>query len=248
MKTILAEAEEKRSGGRTRYPSASPLTPVQPECSRSGDGDSLRVTFSLPKKMQGELPLLQSSSPGTSRAAPGSSPGHAGTGMISRTPPRSTQASADGMRVAFSLPKTLAGGLPPHSSTPGGSRAVSASTPAWRVPSLSVEPSNSGSPPGRPMIARTPSRTPPPPGATQVSKEASPAAQRFTAPASALQKSRSAQGIPGPSTPRPSLGPLISPSKAKAGLTVTRPASYVAPPFSPRYGHKYSLPWLVLYS
>jgi|SRR6267142_2325098 len=243
MKAILAEAEEMQASGRTQYLSTSPLTPVHRQHSRSGDGDGLRVAFLLPKKTQGVPPL---SSPGTSRAATGSSPGRTATGqMLLRTPSGSTQGSADGMRVASSPPKTPAGGLPRHPGSPGSSRAVSASTPAWRVPSLSVEPSDS--PPGRQVIAQAPSRTPPSPASTQAPEKASPAAQRISAHAPALQKSRSAQSIPGPSMPthtaRPGLGPVISPPpKAKAGLTATRPASYVAPPFSPHYGHKYSRP------
>lgn len=238
MKAILAEAEEMQASGRTQYLSTSPLTPAHRQHSRSGDGDGLRVAFLLPKKTQGVPP---SSSPGTSRAAPGSSPGRTATGqMLSRTPSGST----DGMRVAPSPPKTPAGGFPPHPGSPGSSRALSASAPAWRVPSLSVEPS--GSPPGRQVVAQAPPRTPPSPASTQVPEKASPAAQRISAHAPAIQKSRSAQSIPGPSTstsththtPRPGLGPVITPPKAKAGLSATRPASYVAPPFSPHHGHE----------
>ena len=236
MKAILAEAEEIQASERTQYLSTSPLTPVHRQNSRSGDGDGLRVAFLLPKKTQG-VSLL--SSPGTSRAATGSSPGRPPTGQMSlRTPSGSTQGSADGIRVASSPPKTSAGGFPRHPGSTGSSRAVSASTPAWRVPSLSVEPS--GSPPGRQVTAQAPPRTPPSPASMQVPEKASPAAQqRISAHAPVLQKSWSAQSVPGPSmsthtTTRPGLGPVISPPpKAKAGLTATRPASYVAPPFSP---------------
>jgi hypothetical protein len=246
MKAILAEAEEMQVGNRTRYPPENRLIPVpqQLERSRSGDGDGLRVASSLPKKVQRAQPLLQSTSPGTTRAV-------SGTGQtLSRTPPKNAQASADGMRVAFSLPKMQASGLPPHSGSPGISRVASGSTTAWKVPSPLAEPSRlpMGSPPSIPPIMQTLSRNSPPPGVTQVSEKASPTALHVSVPAPALQKSRSAQSMSSPSMLKPGLGPVISPSKAKAGLTATRPASYVARPSTERYRHKYSLARLVLYS
>ncbi len=248
-----------QTSGHTQYPSTSPLTSAHRQPSKSGDG--MRIAFSLPKTQGAPRPPPHPSSPGTSRVAPaptststpawrrpsqpsnsGSSPGRAGTGQIlSRTPPRSTQLSADSARVSFSLPKTPA--ALPHSSTPAISRTASTPTPAgqWRNPAVSAEPSTLTPSPMRKATAQTRSRTPPQPGSTQVPKTAT------TASALPLQKSWSTQSnpTPGPSAPAhvtwPGLGPVINPSKGKAGLTTTRNASYVNPPFSQHYRQTYPL-------
>ena len=246
MKVILAEEEKVQAGGRTHQLSTSPSTPVHQQ--RSTSGDDMRVAFSLPNKRRGE-PALHPSSPGRSRAAPaptststlawrspsrsvepsssGLSPGRAASGqMLSRTPPGSTQVSADATRVSFSLPKT-SGALPP-SSTPGISRAASTSaSDQRRNPPASAEPPNLRTPPSGS-------------GSRRAQEDVS------VTPAPPLRKSRSAQSapVPGPSTPtlmataRPGLGPVINPSKAKAGLTATRYASYVHPPFFNSYRHR----------
>ena len=138
------------------------------------------------------------------------------------------QRSGDRMRVSFSLPKTPDS---PHVSPLSTTRA--APTPAWRVPAHSHSPSGEPSsyPPIRSFAAKTPpsparplARTPP--GSTQVAT--TPSQLSGEAPM-AMQKSRSWQSSPGSSTlaARPGLGPVISPSKSKAGQTATpRQAAY----------------------
>lgn len=133
------------------------------------------------------------------------------------------QKSGDGMRVSFSLPKTH---LAPPSISPGSSRAA-ASSPAWRTPPQSgIAERHVSSSPGRAPTAQTQARTP------SGSAQPSTSAKEKASMAPAMQKSRSAQSSsPGSSTVTrpalPGLGPVISPVKAKAGLTATRHTSYV---------------------
>jgi hypothetical protein len=154
------------------------------------------------------------------------------------------QRSGDGMRVSFSLPKTH--DVPPHSSTPSSSR--SASTPAWRMPNPSLssvaEPPSSS--PGRSSAmtaahGQTLARITPP-GSMQVSSENPPPAQPLSAPAVQKSKSWSNQSTPGPGPSTttqpgrlPSLGPVISPSKAKAKAGQTATTSYVPLPNMARF-------------
>jgi hypothetical protein len=248
-----------QTSGHTQHPSTSPLTSAHRQPSKSGDG--MRIAFSLPKTQGAPRPPPHPSSPGASRVAPsptststpawrspsqpsnsGSSPVRAGTGqMLSRTPARSAQRSADSVRVSFSLPKTPA--TSPHSSTPAISRTASTPTPAsqWRSLVVSAEPSTLTPSPMRTATAQTKPRTQTQPGSMQVPETAT------TASALPLQKVLRTQSnpTPGPSAPAhvtwPGLGPVINPPKAKAGLTATRNASYVNPPFSQHYRQTYPL-------
>jgi hypothetical protein len=137
------------------------------------------------------------------------------------------QQSGDRMRVSFSLPQTPDS---PHASPLSTTRA--APTPAWRVPAHSQSGEPSSYPPIRSLAAQTPpsparplARTPP--AGTQM---ATPSQLSGGAPM-AMQKSRSWQSSSGSSTlalpARPGLGPVISPSKSKAGQMATpRQAAY----------------------
>lgn len=149
------------------------------------------------------------------------------------------QRSGDAIRVSFSLPKTH--DIPPHSSSPSSSRSTS--TPAWRMPNpslLSTADPSSSSPICSSVLTTAHGQTSvrsTPPGSMQVSSEKSPV-QPFSAPSVQKSKSWSNQSSPGlgPSTTMhpsrlPGLGPVISPSKAKAkaGQTATthHTSSYV---------------------
>ncbi|KAI0291504.1 hypothetical protein B0F90DRAFT_1823827 [Multifurca ochricompacta] len=146
------------------------------------------------------------------------------------------QRSGDRMRLAFSLSKTPDA---PQGSSPSSSRVVS--TPAWRVTAQSADPSSS---PSRavaktpPSLSQTLARTPP--GISQV-PDKTPAAQLSGAPIIQKSKSWSTQSSPNLSThgaqSRTSLGPVISPSKAKPGqTTTTRHGSgkaWILPPVEP---------------
>jgi len=131
--------------------------------------------------------------------------------------------SSDGMRVSFSLPKAH---HTPPSISPGSSRAA-APSPAWRTrtpPQSGIAERHVGSSPGRSLTAQMQARTPP--GSSQLSTSD----KEKASAAPAMQKSWSTQSLPpGPSTvthaARPGLGPVISPAKAKAGLTATRHTS-----------------------
>ena len=135
------------------------------------------------------------------------------------------------MRVSFSLPKSH--DVLAHSSTPINSRSTSA--PAWRAQNLSllsaVEPASSS--PSRSSAMATTRITPL--GSMQASSGKPPASQPFSAPAMQKSKSWSNQSSPGPGPPHPrrlpGLGPVISPSKAKAkaGQTATTHASSYVP-------------------
>ncbi|KAI9507457.1 hypothetical protein F5148DRAFT_1204555 [Russula earlei] len=130
------------------------------------------------------------------------------------------QGYSDGMRVLFSLPKSH---NVPHSISPSDSTRV-ASTSGWRASPKTVQWSLSLSfSSGRTVTGQVQTRTPP--GTTQVS--VSPAATQILS-ARKMQKSWSSQSSPGSSAThpgRPGLGPVISPPKAKAGLTATRHTS-----------------------
>lgn len=142
------------------------------------------------------------------------------------------QRSGDGIHVSFSLPKTH--DVPPQSSSPGSSRSTS--TPAWRMPNPSLlsalEPPSLS--PGR--SSATLARIITPPGSMQVSSEKTSPAQPFSAPAVQKSKSWSNQSSPGlgPSTTMhpsrlPGLGPVISPSKAKAKAGQTTTTHHASP-------------------
>ncbi|KAI9453100.1 hypothetical protein BJY52DRAFT_1290801 [Lactarius psammicola] len=139
------------------------------------------------------------------------------------------QRSGDHLRVSFSLSKTPDS---PHSSPLNTSRATP--TPAWRIPAhpQSGEPS-SYPPPGHGRGAKIPqppahtsARTPP--VGTLAAPDKTPPSPLSGAPM-IMQKSRSSQGSPGSSTlvppNRPGLGPVINPSKSKAGPTTPRQAA-----------------------
>ena len=135
------------------------------------------------------------------------------------------QRSGDRMRVSFSLSKTPDS---PHLSPLSTSRATP--TPAWRVSAHS----HSGEPSSYPPVhGRTPARplARTPPAGTQTGSD-KPTPSQLSGGPIAMQKSRSLQSSsPGSSTlapqSRPGLGPVISPSKSKAGQSTTRQASYV---------------------
>ena len=142
------------------------------------------------------------------------------------------QRSGDRMRVSFSLSKTPDS---PHSSPLNASRAMP--TPAWRVPTHSHSGEPSSYPPG-PSHGRA-AKTPPPSSPALTFARTSPAGTQAVADKTLgapmiMQKSRSSQSSPGSSTlappNRPGLGPVISPSKSKAGQTAPRQAAYVTFP------------------
>ena len=144
------------------------------------------------------------------------------------------QRSGDAIRVSFSLPKTH--DVPQHSSSPSSSRSTS--TPAWRMPNpslLSTADPPSSSPIRSPALASAHGQRITPPGSMQASSEKSPV-QPFSAPAVQKSKSWSNQSSPGlgPSTTMhpsrlPGLGPVISPSKAKAKTGQTAATHHTSP-------------------
>ncbi|KAH9055769.1 hypothetical protein EDB87DRAFT_1280263 [Lactarius vividus] len=130
------------------------------------------------------------------------------------------QRSGDRLRVSFSLSKTPDS---PHSSPLNTSRTTPTGTPAWRIPH-SGEPSSY--PPGHARAAKTP----PSPARTlartsPASTQAAPPSQLSGSPM-IMQRSRSSPGSSTLAPPnRPGLGPVISPSKSKAGPTAPRQAA-----------------------
>ena len=141
------------------------------------------------------------------------------------------QRSGDGIHVSFSLPKTH--DVPPQSSSPGSSRSTS--TPAWRMPNptllSALEPPSLSPSRSSATVARIT-----PPGSMQASSKKMSPAQPFSAPAVQKSKSWSNQSSPGlgPSTMMhpsrlPGLGPVISPSKAKAKAGQTTPTHHASP-------------------
>ncbi|KAH9041005.1 hypothetical protein EDB85DRAFT_1858258 [Lactarius pseudohatsudake] len=133
------------------------------------------------------------------------------------------QRSGDRLRVSFSLSKTPDS---PHSSPLNTSRATPTGTPAWRIPAHPHSGEPSTYPPGHARAAKTPpspartlARTPP------ASTQAAPPSQLSGSPM-VMQRSRSSPGSSTLAPPnRPGLGPVISPSKSKAGPTAPRQAA-----------------------
>ncbi|KAH8989434.1 hypothetical protein EDB92DRAFT_1868224 [Lactarius akahatsu] len=133
------------------------------------------------------------------------------------------QRSGDRLRVSFSLSKTPDS---PHSSPLNTSRATPTGTPAWRISAHPHSGEPSSYPPGQaraaitpPSPARTSARTPP------ASTQATPPSQLSRSPM-VMQRSRSSPGSSTLVPPnRPGLGPVISPSKSKAGPTAPRHAA-----------------------
>ncbi|KAH9169421.1 hypothetical protein EDB89DRAFT_1888857 [Lactarius sanguifluus] len=133
------------------------------------------------------------------------------------------QRSGDRLRVSFSLSKTPDS---PHSSPLSTSRATPTGTPAWRT---SAHP-HSGEPSSYPPRHARAAKTPPSPARTlartpPASTQAAPPSQLSGSPM-AMQRSRSSPGSSTLAPPnRPSLGPVISPSKSKTGPTAPRQAA-----------------------
>ncbi|KAI9440915.1 hypothetical protein H4582DRAFT_1811180 [Lactarius indigo] len=141
--------------------------------------------------------------------------------------PVQRQRSGDRLRVSFSLSKTPDS---PNSGSLNTSRATP--TPAWRIPAHGP---HSRDPSSYPPDHGRAAKTPPSPARTlartsSVGTQAAPMSQLSGTPM-AMQRSRSSQSSPGLSTlappNRPGLGPVISPSKSKAGPTPPRQAAYV---------------------